>query len=123
MKIMIVDDHDAMRRVLRNIVSLLKPSPDEIIECESGEEAVGKYIIHHPDCVLMDIEMKGINGFETIEKIYTQNPEANVVIVTSYDTPSFRKRAKKLRAKGFVTKDKLSDLNEIIQAISSNPNS
>lgn len=122
MKIMIVDDHEAMRCVLRSIVSLSSSSTkaDEIIECVSGEEAVGKYILHHPDCVLMDIELTGMNGFETIKKIFSQDPQASIIIITSHDTLSFRKRAEKLQVKGFITKDKLSNLNEIIKAISPN---
>lgn len=114
---MIVDDHADMRRVLRNVVSLSTANPDEIFECESGEEAIGKYILLHPDCVLMDIELTGINGFEAIEKIYSQDPHANVVVVTSHDTLSFRKRAEKLQVKGFITKDNLTDINQILQTI------
>ncbi len=120
MKIMIVDDHADMRRVLRSIVSFSAVKPTEIIECESGEAAVGKYIVHHPDCVLMDVELKDMNGFEATERIYTQDSNANVVIVTSYDTPAFRARAERLHVKGFISKDKLSDIKQILQNITYN---
>tara|TARA_R110002096_G_scaffold423357_1_gene630408 strand:+ start:5795 stop:6166 length:372 start_codon:yes stop_codon:yes gene_type:complete len=120
MKIMIVDDHADMRRVLRSIVSFSTVETSEIIECDSGEEAVGKYILQQPDCVLMDVELKGMNGFETTEKIYTQDSNANVVIVTSYDTTAFRSRAEKLHVKGFISKDKLSDIKQILQNITYN---
>ncbi len=119
MKIMIVDDHPDMRRVLKNIVLLTITKPIEFIECDSGEDALGQYILHHPDCVLMDIELKGINGFQTVEKIYTQNPKADIIIVTSHNSISFRSKAKKLKVKGFVLKDKLSDITHVLESITS----
>jgi CheY-like chemotaxis protein len=68
MKIMIVDDHAAMRRVLINVVSLSRIEPLDFIECESGEEAVHQYDLQHPDCVLMDVQLK-VNGFRSKDSL------------------------------------------------------
>ena len=55
---MIVDDHADMRRMLKSFLVLVLSEPFEIIECESGEQAVSEYALQHPDCVLMDFELK-----------------------------------------------------------------
>lgn len=114
MKIMIVDDHEDMRRTLRNYIALSQIEPLEFTECESGEDAIEQYNKLLPDFVLMDIELKTLNGFEVTEKILKQDPKAKVIIITSYDTPGFRKKAEKIGANAFVSKDKLSDLKTIL---------
>lgn len=111
---MIVDDHADMRRMLRSVVSFSTQQQLEIMECSSGEEAVSEYPGFKPDYVLMDIELGGINGFQTIEQLYENNPEAKVLIITSHDSTSFRKRAKKLNTIGYVIKDDLSNINEYL---------
>lgn len=118
---MIVDDHAAMRRVLMNIVSLTDITPIDFIECESGEDAVDQYANHHPDCVLMDVQLKEMSGFQATEKIRTHDATANVVIVTSFDTPSVRSKAEKLRVNGFVSKDHLTDLHPLLHSIHKDP--
>ena len=112
-----MDDHADMRRMLRNIVLISTGERVEIIECESGEEAVAQYELHKPDCVLMDIQLTNMTGFEATERIYEQDPDANVVIVTSHDTPSFRTKSEKMQVKGFVSKDRLFDINQFLKTI------
>lgn len=119
MKIMIVDDHADMRRLLRRIVSGAPDGTNEIIECSDGGEAVEQFPIHCPDYVLMDVELKEMNGFTATEKIYQHDPDAKIIFVTSYNTSAFRARAAALGAKGFVSKDNLLELNRIIQSTSS----
>jgi DNA-binding NarL/FixJ family response regulator len=117
MKIMIVDDHADMRRVLRNIISLSYSDKVQMIECESGEEAVRKYGEHTPDCVLMDFELQRMNGFEATQRIYDQDELAMVVIVTSHDTPTIRAKADQLHVHGFVSKENLSAISPILHTI------
>ena len=115
---MIVEDHAEMRRMLNNIVTRTFDEPLEVIECGDGSESVKAYQIHHPDCVLMDLQLKNMNGFQAIEKIYEQDAKAKVIIVTSFDTPLFRQKARELHTKGFVCKDELSNLNQLLHNIS-----
>ena len=110
---MIVDDHAGMRRVLRNYISL-SGNELEFVECESGEKAIADYMDHKPDWVLTDIELKSMSGFDVIEEIQAQDPSANLIIVTSYHTPTFRRKAKRLNIRGFVCKDDLNDLNQLL---------
>jgi len=115
---MIVDDHADMRRVLKHIVSQSETEIEEFIECAHGEEALSNYKTHKPDCVLMDIELKSMSGFQVVEEIYGEDPDAKIIMVTSYDTPTFRRKAKELHTEGFVCKDNLKELNQLLLNIS-----
>lgn len=116
-KIMIVDDHTAMRAVLRTVSALAFDEPVEFIECESGEEAVVKYEAEHPDWVLMDVQLRQMNGFDAAKRIRSHDATAKVVIVTSFDTPSIRLRAESMSMTGFVPKDRLSEIRPLLQSI------
>jgi DNA-binding NarL/FixJ family response regulator len=114
---MIVDDHAAMRRVLMNVVSLSRIEPLDFIECESGEDAVHQYDLQQPDCVLMDVQLKEMSGFQATETIRMHDAAAKVVIVTSFDTPSVRRKAEALKVNGFVSKDSLSAVPDLLTSL------
>lgn len=110
MKFMIVDDNAGMREMIRSIAC---GDDDTVMECADGEEAVRAYAQFRPDVVLMDVEMKGMDGFTATERIYALNRRAKVIFVTSHNTSAFRLKAKSLKA-GFVTKENLSELNLLL---------
>lgn len=118
MKIMIVDDHKDMRRMLKSIVTIAAQQPVEIIECSDGGEAVQKYEQLHPDVIIMDVQLKEMDGFTATERILQNDPEASVIFVTSHNTSAFRTKSKLLHAKAFVIKDNLSELEHIIHSFS-----
>ncbi|MEW5798135.1 MAG: response regulator transcription factor [Bacteroidota bacterium] len=110
MKFLIVDDNAGMREMIRDIIC---KENDSVMECSDGAEAVSAYPQFLPDYVLMDIEMKGVDGFLATEKIYQDDPQAKIIFITSHNTSAFRAKAKKLRATGFVTKENLSELTHL----------
>lgn len=118
MKIMIVDDHQGIRLVLKKHLELAISEPFEVIECESGEEAVKEYTLHHADCVLMDFELPGINGFQATEIILDHDPEAKIIIVSGHDLSAMRRKAGELPVLGFISKENLSELAPILQDLS-----
>lgn len=118
MKIMIVDDHSAMRRTLRTIIDSSSETNHEFTECEDGTDAVKQFSIVHPDLVLMDIQLKEMNGFDAAGKIYRSDAEAKIIFVTSFDSQPYRSKAQELHAHGFVSKENLSELKTIIQTLS-----
>lgn len=118
MKIMIVEDHGDMRRMLKSIVTLsLGEVAESIIECDCGEDAITKYEEHFPDYVLMDLQLKKMSGFEAIQQIRSLNEAANVIMVTSYDTPAIRQKAEALNVREFVNKENLSEIPHILKSI------
>jgi two-component system chemotaxis response regulator CheY len=108
---MIVDDNDGMREMIRDMVC---GENDTVLECTDGAQAVVKYPQFHPDYVLMDIEMKEMDGFTAAENIYKQAANAKIIFVTSHNTSAFRLKAKTMNAAGFVTKENLSELNQLL---------
>ncbi|NUQ81865.1 MAG: response regulator transcription factor [Bacteroidetes bacterium] len=114
MKLLIVDDHSDMRKTLRTIVQAGETSPVDFIECDNGEEAIRLFNIHHPDFVLMDIQLGRMDGFTASEQISKLHPDARIIFVTSHQSPSFRNRAMKLNAIGMVLKDNLTELTALL---------
>jgi len=111
-KFLIVDDNKSIRETLIRIV---RKESDEVIECGDGSEALELYRLHRPDWVLMDIHMKEMSGIEATSQIIAIDPEARVVMVTGYGDKFFRRAAEKVGAKGFVTKENLSEIDSIVR--------
>lgn len=118
MKILIVDDHADMRRMLKHVIAVGIGNITGVTECENGEQAISLYHSLKPDCVLMDIELDTMSGFEAVEKIMQTDSGAKVVIVTSHNNPLFKTRAEELKVQGFVSKDKLIELVPILNTLS-----
>jgi two-component system, NarL family, response regulator DegU len=112
LKFLIVDDNKMIRETL---IRFIKHDGDEILECEDGKNVVALYQNHQPDWVLMDINMKEVNGIEATERIVAHDPHAKVLIVTDYGDRFFRKAAKDAGAYGFITKEDLSELQSIVR--------
>lgn len=110
MKILIVDDNEQVRLLLRDY---LPTSFDEIYECADGSEALSFFKKHHPDWVLMDWEMPRVNGIMAIRQIIGEFPTANICMVTAFDDEEIRTEALEAGASGFVLKDNLFELEDI----------
>ena len=108
---MIVDDNAKMRKMIRMFIFR---DNDIVVECADGSEAVSTFREFHPDLVFMDIEMNKMDGFSATEKIYEQDPTAKVVFVTGQNTLAYRKKASSMNASGFILKENLSELENII---------
>ena len=85
MKTLIVDDEPLARQRLRNL--LQKTDGIELLpDCPDGQAAVESIRKNHPDLVLLDIQMPGLDGFETIAELAAANEKLPAIIfVTAYD--------------------------------------
>jgi DNA-binding NarL/FixJ family response regulator len=112
-KIVVADDHEVVRSGLAN---LLKGSGIEIVgEASDGDEAVEKTMKHHPDVVLMDIRMPNRDGLSALEVIRDKLPDARVVMLSTYDNPTYVARSVALGATDFVLKG--STRQELVDVI------
>ena len=114
MKVLIVDDNEQARRMIKQY--LREPSY-EFRECEDGAEAVSAYAEFLPDWVLMDWEMKQVNGLSATRQVIASFPDAKVLIVTNYDEKDLRQAATDAGASGFVLKDDLLMLQSFLKKI------
>ena len=112
-KVVVADDHEVVRSGLAN---LLKGSDIEIVgEAVDGDEAVEKTMKHHPDVVLMDIRMPNRDGLSALEAIRGKMPDARVVMLSTYDNPTYVARSVALGATDFVLKG--STRQELVDVI------
>src|SRR5262245_44096528 len=101
MKLMIVDDHARVRRMIRELLTL----PDvTICECASGEEAVQRADQFRPDWVIIDVHMPGMSGFKATVEIQKVHPSARFIIVTADVQPYLYSLARSVGALGPVRK-------------------
>jgi DNA-binding NarL/FixJ family response regulator len=112
MKFLIIDDNPRMRKI---IVRTICSNEDSYKECSDGIEANKAYAEYHPDFVLMDIQMKTMNGLVAAKKLLEQFPKARIIIITDYDRPSFRQAAFKAGAFAFVSKENLFEVRKHIK--------
>jgi len=111
MKILIVEDHSGMREMLRSLFS----EPEcHVCECADGIIALESYTNFQPDWVLMDIVMKNLDGISATRQIIGAFPQARILIVTDHDNARSRQAAHDAGAHGFVPKDHLLEVREIM---------
>ena len=101
-KVVIVDDHEVVRR---GLVSLLAQSNVKIVgEASTGDEAVKLTRKHKPDVVLLDIRMPGKDGLATLERLRKDMPNVRVVMLSTFDNPTYIARAVAAGAHDYILK-------------------
>ncbi|GAC1350292.1 MAG: response regulator transcription factor [Ktedonobacteraceae bacterium] len=108
-RILLCEDQTLMRQGLRTLLEL-EPGFQVVGEATNGEEAMQRYTqLQHeqkgPDIVLMDIQMPRKNGVETTAAITSNNPQAKVIILTTFDYQDYVFEAIKAGAMGYLLKD------------------
>ena len=111
MTIMIVEDNQAMRKTIRSVAA---GETDTVIECSNGEEAVISFEEYHPDWVLMDINMPVLDGISATKRITAAYPSARIVMVSDSDNESFRSASAEAGACGYVSKENLFELHNVL---------
>jgi len=118
-RILTVDDHPLLRK---GIAALVNTENDMklVAEASTGEEAIEMFRVHQPDVTLMDIQLPGLNGIETISQIQKEFPRARIIVLTTYSGDAQVVRAIKAGAKGYLLKRQVHrELLETIRAVHS----
>lgn len=103
-RVLIADDHLIVRQGLR----LILETEDDfalIGEASDGAEALTRCAELHPDVVLMDLRMPGMDGLTAIERLRVERPEIAVVILTTYNEDALMLRGLRAGARGYLLKD------------------
>ena len=106
--VLVVDDHTLVRTGVVNIISH-ESDLRVVAEAANGAEAVDAYAAHHPDVTLLDLRMPVMEGVEAVRQIRALDPDAKVIVLTTYDTDEDITRALKAGAKAYVLKDITAD--------------
>lgn len=103
-KVMIVDDHPLMRVGIAAIINA-RPDMTVVSQAGTGEEAVASFRKDQPDLTLMDLRLPGsMSGVEAIARIRAIQPQAKVIVVTTYEGDEDIHRALEAGARGYVIK-------------------
>ena len=107
-RILIADDHTVVRE---GLVALVKRKSDMVIvaAASNGREAVDLWKQYRPDVTLLDLRMPELDGVGAIKEIREVDPNAQIVVLTTYDGDEDIYRAIKAGAKAYLLKDTARD--------------
>lgn len=103
MNILIADDHAVVRQGYASLLDTVF-DPCNIVEAESGEQALALFRNARPDLVIMDIGLPGISGVEAASRMLEQDPEARILFFSMYDEVAVVKQALAVGGMGYITK-------------------
>jgi two-component system cell cycle response regulator DivK len=117
-RILVVEDQEDNRRILRD---LFTSAGYEVIEAVTGEDGVTTAVTFHPDLILMDIQLPGLDGYEATRRIKA-NPDLDkipIIVVTSYalsgdDVKAFEAGCDAYVAKPFSPRALLAKVREFL---------
>ncbi len=81
-KILLVDDEEGIQMLYREE---LEEEGYEVISAYTGEEGIQKFKEESPDLVILDIQMPGMNGIETLRQMKMENPTLPVILSSAYN--------------------------------------
>jgi two-component system, NarL family, response regulator len=116
-RVLVVDDHPIVRQ---GLVSILEDEPDMAIvgQASDGNEAIAQFRLHQPDVVLLDLRMPQLGGVEVITAVRAEAPEANIIMLTIYDTDEAIYQGLRAGARAYLLKDTPCDeILEVIRAV------
>jgi two-component system cell cycle response regulator DivK len=102
-RILVIEDQEDNRRIVRDLFTSVGY---EIIEAVNGEDGVSAAAAHVPDLILMDVQLPGIDGYETTRQIKA-NPDLQhipIIAVTSYALSGDDVKAYEAGCNGYVAK-------------------
>ena len=113
-RVLLADDHDVVRRGLTALLD--GASGFAVVGAASdGEEAVALAAAHEPDVVLMDLSMPGVDGIEATRRLTAAQPDARVVVLTSFSDRERILDALDAGAVGYLLKD--AEPDELLRGI------
>jgi two-component system, NarL family, nitrate/nitrite response regulator NarP len=115
--LMIVDDHPLMRRGIRQLLAL-EPQLTVVAEANNGTEALAKARRQEPDIILLDLNMKGMSGLDTLKALRHEGISARILVLTVSDARSDIFAMVDAGADGYLLKDSEPEilLAHILQA-------
>jgi DNA-binding NarL/FixJ family response regulator len=104
--ILLVDDYTPFRLVVREMLE--RDGFRVVGEASDGVGAIDAVRTLRPDVVLLDVHLPGDDGFTVAERLQSLRPVPDVVLTSSHDIASFRRRLRTSPARGFISKADLT---------------
>lgn len=112
-RLLIADDHEVVRSGLKTLLS--GSEINVVAEAASGNEALRMAKESQPDVMLLDIRMPDGDGLSALQQIKQEHPALPVLMLSTYDNPTYVSRAVTLGASGYILKG--SGREKLIQSI------
>ncbi|RPF47255.1 two-component system response regulator YesN [Hydrogenoanaerobacterium saccharovorans] len=117
-KLLIVEDEPIEREAVKLVISNNCENISRIEEAENGFIAIEKCKVFRPDIVILDINMPGINGLDTIKELQKQSSQMKFLLLTSYNRFEYAQEAIQLGVEDFVLKPaKIARIKQAVDAV------
>ncbi len=113
-RIVIADDHAIVRRGLRMLLDG-EPGFEVVAEADTAEAARRTVHGHHPDVLVLDINMPGGSSLDTVPAIRTESPDTQIVVLTMQDEAAYARQAMRAGVLGYVLKEAADE--ELVEAV------
>ena len=114
MRVLIVDDEDDMRALVRATIEIANGGLMVAAEATDGETAVSMVREKRPEVVVLDHRMPGRSGLETAKQILAEQPDQAIVLFSSYLDRDVKLMAERLGVRVCLAKDDIRQLPEVI---------
>ncbi|GAB7548480.1 response regulator [Cupriavidus sp. 8B] len=112
--ILIVDDHPALRLVVKTPLSQVL-GVSNILEADNGQAAIEAAKQFEPDLAILDLDIPRISGLDVIPRLKLIYPPIRILVISGQDQATFAPRVRQAGAQGFVSK--MQDMKEIVRCV------
>jgi len=113
-RILLADDHAEFSSLAQR---LIEPEFNVVKTFEDGQAVVDEFDALHPDLLVLDVSMAGLNGIEAAQRLRARDQNVRIVFLTVHKDPDYVRSALATGALGYVVKDRLaSDLIPAMRA-------
>ncbi len=113
-RILVVDDHPMMRRGLRDLLAM-EDDMNPVGEAGNGPEAIRLALELEPDLILLDLNMPGMDGLETLREMRDREIDARIIMFTVSDDQTDVLQALRQGADGYLLKD--MDADDLVEHV------
>ena len=103
-RVLVADDHPVVRQGLCTMLEL-EEDIEVVGRAGDGAEAVTQAREHHPDVILLDVQMPNVDGIEALRQIRASEPDARVIVLTTYRNEDYVFPSLQAGASGYMLKD------------------
>jgi DNA-binding NtrC family response regulator len=118
-KILVIDDEPSIRDLLD---TLLRRKGYVVVLAESGRKGLELFRREHPDVIILDMKMPGMDGLTVLQEIHRLDPRQPVIILTGAGTAEMEQQVRALGVTEFVEKEfSLDHLGDALKRLLNNP--